>query len=117
MNNMKILSLQFFAVRFGLKEEELSYGIGIINGEERIPAILIKGKRAFIDVRSDIISPTDIPCVNIRFEPCSLTEGPGGYVFETEGHRVVLSRDSIEKYYATKYFSAATEKYVIGGNI
>lgn len=109
----KLLSLEIFALRFGFSEEELSYGIAFIN-DEKFPVILVKDKPVFINIREDVLYPTEIPNIEITFSECSLTENVDECIFEAPEAKIALNFEEVEKFYAGKYCTEATRKYIIG---
>ncbi|MDR0332384.1 MAG: hypothetical protein LBI15_02880 [Dysgonamonadaceae bacterium] len=106
--NKKILSLEFFAERFGLVAEQLSYGIGKM-GKEVFPVILVEGSSVFIHIEEDVFYPRKLPDVTFTFTECDFYEEDDGYVFSVPHlESIKLSRESIERYYAGKYYSEST---------
>lgn len=108
---MKKLTLEFFAARFGFGVDELSYGIGNVNGEN-IPVILVKNQAIFINIKEDCFHPKEIPNLEMKFEECDFSEDSEGYIFETSSAKIILTRDEVERFYAGKYYSQSTEKYI-----
>ena len=116
------LSLDLFAKRFGLEDKKLSYGIITIAGEDK-PVVHIEGEELFISLPSDSILPTET--LGIQIEKCELVEVYDdekfdekilvGYSFEApSGKEILVSLEEVEKFYANKYFSFATLKYIRG---
>lgn len=105
------LSLALFAARFGLSEQDLSYGIGNINGEN-IPVILVKNKGIFINILEDNLCPKEIPNLRITLKECTFCESSNEYIFKTPDSQIIFTHHEIEKFYASKYYSKSTETYI-----
>ncbi len=109
----ELLSLKFFAVRFGFCEEDLSYGVAHINGIIT-PVILVKNKQLYIHITDDCLRPKELPRIVCRLEECSFSMNESQYIFKTKDDVFSLEVKDVEKFYSAKYYSEATEKYVTG---
>ena len=105
------MSLEFFAVRFGLSAEELSYGMMHI-GELHSAVIIAKEKNIIIDVCQDIMMPTELPGVDLNIEEVTFEETTDSYVFKAEKLKVSILKEEMERFYANRYYSEATETYI-----
>ncbi len=111
----EIMSLEFFANRFGIKKKLLSWGLIVAQNEDAevttSAAVLIKGSNLFIDIVNDQLSPM----MNICGCRCSsfiatFNRVKGGYKFVAGDESKFLSDMSIENAYRSKIYSASLEE-------
>ena len=124
MNNKKnganisaeeIMSLEFFAKRFGIKKKLLSWGLVVALNEDAevttSAVLIIKGSNLFIDIVNDRLSPL----INICGCRCSsyiatFNRVKGGFKFVAGDEEKFLSDMSIENAYRSKIYSASLEE-------
>lgn len=121
MSETFCLSLKMFASRFGLDIEELAWGIRIIDKKEKqdfdfSPVILIKDKQGYISIEDDRLEPKLFPTLEYIFEPATLEEDINhtNYIFKSANAKIYLKKESVDKFYAAKFYSSNTEKYIFG---
>ena len=107
-----VMTLDFFANRFGIPAENLTWGIISSCNEEyqtaSCPAVLIKGeKNLFIDIINDKISPLINICgCQTQAHAADVVKKDEGYQFLGEEQSVFLTNDRLEKAYHTKIFGS-----------
>ena len=102
----KIMSLEFFAGRFGIRKKFLRWGIEKITTEQDvicIPVIIVKNTDLLIDIMRDSLSSAKSAFGReIKIIPAKMTEQPEDYVFQAKSEKVSLSRQELKKFYASK---------------
>lgn len=108
---VQIMKKEFFANRFGVKPNELAWGIIVSQNEDSeksLNAALLfkKNKNLFIDILNDKISSLINICgcqmVGIK---ATFNRTRGGYTFSHQGLKAFISSKDIEKAYHNKLFS------------
>ncbi|MDD4556116.1 MAG: hypothetical protein PHE89_02140 [Alphaproteobacteria bacterium] len=118
INNNNFITLELFAKRFNLERKNIAWGIGrIIRNDILVfPVVLIKNNQtAYIDISKDAICHNgNDGATPMFFEEALLSEVGDEYVFTSSNCQTTLKKEQVEKFYADKVFSSATEKYVLG---
>ena len=113
----EIMTLEFFAKRFGIKKKLLSWGLVVSENEDAevttTAAVLIKGSNLFIDIVNDRLSPL------INICGCKTTSYIATFNRVKSGYKFVagagdeskfLSDMSIENAYRSKIYSSSLEQ-------
>ena len=114
---VNFMSLKFFARHFNFPIKALQWGIvkwTIKEASEAVCAVLVKGGLLYIDILENKIRQSI--CINTTLEliPCELLELDNMYIFHSEGCSLSLEKEIVTEFYADKFFSKATEKYMLG---
>ena len=114
MNTIELLSLKFFANRFNVPKNKLTYGIITkknLKSEKvwQMPAILIKGSELFIDICEDRLKHK-ISDSQYQFEVyhCELIDDGAYYIFRHDEREMKLQKEEIEIFYSDKWLSDAS---------
>ncbi len=115
----KLFSLEIFASRFGFKLEELEWGIRTVERKEKTdldlsPVVLLKDRQGYICINNDRIEPKLFPNLEYVFEPAALQEDDKNYIFIGKTLKTYLDKEATKKFYAARYYSSDTEKYILG---
>lgn len=102
------MSLQFFASRFNIPIESLSWGIV----ENSVCAVLIKDKLLYIDIFEDALVPRVSAECKARL--CTLIEEEDSVIFANKEDRIRAKKSIIEVFYSNKVYSEDTDTYLLG---
>ena len=103
----QLMSLDFFANRFLIAKENLSWAVEKITTEDDIfytPVIKISNSQLFIDIKQDILG--EIKSVfgkKIELLSAGLLEQDTDYHFVSNEKTVILSKQEVEKLYENKF--------------
>jgi hypothetical protein len=117
------MSLRTFSLRFGIKQNLLSWGIvrkKYINsdGIEKIDeqcAVLIKGFPVYIEIADNKMKKA-VSGYTYKYErcPCKMRRLKKYYSFESENVNLLLDRDNVEEFFAPLIFSLSTRIFLGG---
>lgn len=101
------MSLDFFANRFLIAKENLSWAVEKITTEDDIfytPIIKIFNSDLFIDIKHDILGEAkSIFGKKIELLSASLLEQDTDYHFVSKEKTIILSKQEVEKLYENKF--------------
>ncbi len=103
----QLMSLDFFANRFLISKENLSWAVEKITTEDDIfytPVIKILNSQLFIDIKQDILG--EIKSVfgkKIELLSATLLEQDTDYHFIAKEKTIILSKQEVEKLYENKF--------------
>ena len=112
---MNVMTLSFFANRFGLLKSQLSWGVVVSENEDAqitiTAAVLIKDKSLFIDILNDRLTPF------MNIGGCKMTSYVAvfnrvrtGYKFTAGDEEKCIGKEQIESVYRSKFFSEKLEE-------
>lgn len=103
----QLMSLDFFANRFLIAKENLSWAVEKITTEDDIfytPIIKIFNSDLFIDIKHDILGEAkSIFGKKIELLSASLLEQDTDYHFVSKEKTIILSKQEVEKLYENKF--------------
>lgn len=108
---VQIMKKEFFANRFGVKANALSWGIIVSQNEDsekNLNAALLfkKDKNLFIDILNDKISPLINICgCQTTAVKASFNRTRCGYSFKSGELKAFISKEELEKAYRNKLFN------------
>ncbi|MFV0626082.1 MAG: hypothetical protein ACK5N8_01875 [Alphaproteobacteria bacterium] len=115
-----VFSLDLFSSRYNIPIENLSWGIRIQENEnvsssfKTTVVVLIKDQKGYINIENDKIEPEQLPCFDFTFEDADMSESDKEYIFLSANSQIKILKESIAAFYASKYFSKETIKYILG---
>ncbi|MDR2773205.1 MAG: hypothetical protein LBC19_00430 [Tannerella sp.] len=121
IKGLEVMSLKIFSNRFGIQQDNLSWGIVKITRGEKEPrttylcAVLVKEVPIFINIVKDVMEQ-GVNKIGERFEfiPCTLNETEEDWLFEANNLRLELNKKNMAEFYAYRIFSADTRVYLGG---
>lgn len=117
-----IMTLEFFATHFNFPVASLQWGVVEMDGNGyiglRYVAVLITDKPLlFIDImRCKIRQCVNTSRASFKLYPCEMEESEGKFYFFHETNILdYFDKEAINEAYCDQVYSAATDRYLLGG--